>query len=261
MESPTNCSLNGGCLNGLTPQEVETPCGTPSAPQAASTVARPPPKPRRFPTVKFQDEEFDGMIKAINMENSIVSFTKQHDDTPLPSPQNLDYLDHSSSSKDSKETSTETVVPNEFAEKNEFAIDPKYLAPTPGPKLSASNMKTCMSELFDYTVLEDIEPPSGIFLLEMTRKDETKLNEFESLASQQQEDFEGSGFRPELDLVGMAAEQAELLANEDYGFDTISNDIIEELNEAEKSNEARNMFEIHQEEPEPELELEPEREL
>ena len=46
--------------------------------------------------------------------------------------------------------------------------------------------KGCMTGFFDSTILEDIEPPSGIFLLEMTRKDETKVNEFEAMAFEQQ---------------------------------------------------------------------------
>ena len=45
--------------------------------------------------------------------------------------------------------------------------------------------KACLTGFFDSTILEDIEPPSGIFLLEMTKKDETKVNEFESLAAEQ----------------------------------------------------------------------------
>ena len=66
----------------------------------------------------------------------------------------------------------------------QYTIDAKYLAPTPGPNRMED--KGCMTGFFDSTILEDIEPPSGIFLLEMTRKDETKVNEFEAMAFEQQ---------------------------------------------------------------------------
>ena len=52
--------------------------------------------------------------------NSTVSFTKNHEDTPLPSP-NLDAIDEPINSN---ETSTETVIP-------QFGIDAKYLVPSP----------------------------------------------------------------------------------------------------------------------------------
>lgn len=48
-------------------KEVETPMGTPSPPGAASTVARPPPRPRRFPLINFPDDEINGMIKSISI--------------------------------------------------------------------------------------------------------------------------------------------------------------------------------------------------
>ena len=37
------------------------------------------------------------------------------------------------------------------------------MAPTPGPNRMED--KGCMTGFFDSTILEDIEPPSGIFLL------------------------------------------------------------------------------------------------
>ena len=46
---------------------VETPVGTPSPPHAASTVARPPPKPRRLPHINFLQDEIDGIIKTDSM--------------------------------------------------------------------------------------------------------------------------------------------------------------------------------------------------
>ena len=45
----------------------------------------------------------------------------------------------------------------------QYTIDAKYLAPTPGPNRIED--KGCMTGFFDLTILEDIEPPSGIFLL------------------------------------------------------------------------------------------------
>ena len=54
-----------------------------------------------------------------------MSFTKNHDDTPLPSPN--DVIDEPINSN---ETSTETVIP-------QFAIDAKYLVPS--PNLNKSN--------------------------------------------------------------------------------------------------------------------------
>ena len=70
-----------------------------------------------------------------------------------------------------------------------FLIDPKYLAPTPGP-VRGIEEKGCLTGFFDSTILEDIEPPSGVFLLEMSRKDVTKVNEFEAMAAEQQQNFE-----------------------------------------------------------------------
>ena len=69
-------------------QNVFTPEGTPGPPGAASTVARPPPRPRRLPNVnlKLHDEDLEGItIRNFSLENASVSFTKHHD-TPYSSP-------------------------------------------------------------------------------------------------------------------------------------------------------------------------------
>ena len=70
-------------------QNVFTPEGTPGPPGAASTVARPPPRPRRLPNVnlKLHDEDnIEGItIRNFSLENASVSFTKHHD-TPYSSP-------------------------------------------------------------------------------------------------------------------------------------------------------------------------------
>ena len=69
-------------------QNVFTPEGTPGPPGAASTVARPPPRPRRLPTVnlKLHDEDLEEItIRNFSLENASVSFTKHHD-TPYSSP-------------------------------------------------------------------------------------------------------------------------------------------------------------------------------
>ena len=58
--------------------------------------------------------------------NSTVSFSKKHEDTPLPSPAH-DAIDEPINSN---ETSTETVIP-------QFGIDAKYIIPT--PNLNQSN--------------------------------------------------------------------------------------------------------------------------
>ena len=63
-------------ISGLeisTINRVETPVGTPSPPHAASTVARPPPKPRRLPLVNFGDfSDYDGMIKNLSLVRFLV---------------------------------------------------------------------------------------------------------------------------------------------------------------------------------------------
>ena len=157
-------------LDISTVNTVETPVGTPSPPNAASTVARPPPRPRRLPHINFLEDAVEGMIKNLSLDNGTVSFSRDHEDTPhpspalaaneVPSPENLP-------SPVSQDDSTETVVPA-------FGIDPVYLAPTPGPRQLPEHPNMGLSCFFDSTILEDIEPPSGIFLLEMTRKDEVK---------------------------------------------------------------------------------------
>ena len=181
---------------------VETPVGTPSPPNAASTVARPPPRPRRLPHINFLEDEVEGMIKNLSLDNGTVSFSKKHEDTPHPSPalandvqsrpgslnlqnQDLQSPQDLQSQQDlqsplSQDDSTETVVPA-------FGINPMYLAPTPGPRQLPEHPNMGLSCFFDSTILEDIEPPSGIFLLEMTRKDEVKEQEFASLAANQDE--------------------------------------------------------------------------
>ena len=55
----------------LSPKEVETPLGTPSPPIGASTVARPPPKPRRLPTINFidYDDSYEGGTKKLSLVN------------------------------------------------------------------------------------------------------------------------------------------------------------------------------------------------
>ena len=82
--------LSASGLDLHTIQEVETPTGTPSPPHAASTVARPPPRPRRHPHINFLlpegiPTEID-VIKNISLNNYSVSFTRKHSDTPHPSP-------------------------------------------------------------------------------------------------------------------------------------------------------------------------------
>jgi hypothetical protein len=47
--------------------EVFTPQGTPSPPGAASTVARPPPRPRRFPTINYLHDNLQGMMEHLSM--------------------------------------------------------------------------------------------------------------------------------------------------------------------------------------------------
>ena len=68
-----------------TRQDVFTPEGTPGPPHAASTVARPPPRPRRLPNVNLLNDDLEGMIKNLSLDNASVSFTK-HQDTPYSSP-------------------------------------------------------------------------------------------------------------------------------------------------------------------------------
>ena len=203
-----------------TRQDVKTPVGTPSPPNAASTVARPPPRPRRQPLINFLPTEMDdsgGMIKNLSLESSSVSFTRKHTDTPHPSPSE-------------KNSSVETVIPKDY-----FAIDPKYLAPTPGPVVQdVDDHKIYLSDLFD-TLLEDVEPPSGIFLLEMTQKDETKQHEFASLAAQQKLDSVHE------EMFEMAQEQM-LDSGDLEGFG--QENVFGMLNAAEKSNEERNRFNL-----------------
>ena len=47
-------------LDISTVNTVETPVGTPSPPNAASTVARPPPRPRRLPHINFLEDAVEG---------------------------------------------------------------------------------------------------------------------------------------------------------------------------------------------------------
>ena len=68
MTELSNQSASG--LNFSSPYLVETPCGTPSPPNAASTQARPPPKPRRLPNVNVNDflpKDLEGMINNISL--------------------------------------------------------------------------------------------------------------------------------------------------------------------------------------------------
>ena len=68
MTELNNLSASG--LNFSSPYQVETPCGTPSPPNAASTQARPPPKPRRFPNVNVNDflpRDLEGMINNLSL--------------------------------------------------------------------------------------------------------------------------------------------------------------------------------------------------
>ena len=71
-------------------QNVFTPEGTPGPPGAASTVARPPPRPRRLPNVnlKLHDEDIEEgiTIRNFSLENASVSFSTKHHDTPYSSP-------------------------------------------------------------------------------------------------------------------------------------------------------------------------------
>ena len=157
---------------------VETPVGTPSPPNAASTVARPPPRPRRLPHINFLEDEVECMVKNLS-----VSFTKKHEDTPHPSPVVNEVPSPELQSPISQDDSTETVVPA-------YGLHPKYLVPTPGGPRLAQEPNMGLSCFFDSTILEDIEPPSGIFLLEMTRKDDLKEQEFEILAQEQNVEFE-----------------------------------------------------------------------
>ena len=108
------------------------------------------------------------------------------------------------------------------------------MAPTPGHPIQDDN-KIVLSDLFD-TLLEDVEPPSGIFLLEMTQKDETKQQEFAELAAQQKFDTVHE------EMFEMAQEQ--MLGSEDLeGFDG-QKDVFGMLNAAEQSNEERNRFNL-----------------
>ena len=128
-----------------------------------------------------------------------MSFSRKHEDTPHPSPATNEDLKSPTEelhSPISQNDSTETVIPAQAVQ----GIHPKYLIPTPGPKLPMEE-KNCLTCLFDSTILEDIEPPSGIFLLEMTRKDDLKEQEFENLATEQKELAELEEFEAlELDL-------------------------------------------------------------
>ena len=71
-------------FNSLVRQNVITPEGTPGPPGAASTVARPPPKPRRLPNINIVNhDEFDGLISIENGGKVVFS---RHQDTPYSSP-------------------------------------------------------------------------------------------------------------------------------------------------------------------------------
>ena len=67
--SGMNNSASG--LDFSSPHLVETPCGTPSPPNLASTQARPPPKPRRLPNVNFLANDFEGMINNLSLVRDI----------------------------------------------------------------------------------------------------------------------------------------------------------------------------------------------
>ena len=71
-------------FNSLVRQNVITPEGTPGPPGAASTVARPPPKPRRLPNINIVNhDDFDGLISIGNGGQVVFS---RHQDTPYSSP-------------------------------------------------------------------------------------------------------------------------------------------------------------------------------
>ena len=174
--------------------------------------------------------------------------------------------DAQSEAFDSKETSAETVIPT--------GIDPKYLQPTPCPKYVPTADQPCLTAFYDSTFLEDVEPPSGIFLLEMTnlemtKIDETKVFEFQTLAAEQNDiDFEpenidldeeeksfknplengsyvdfGEGIK--LDMIEMAKEQAvDLWAQEQFSFQCSQNNPKDLFEQAEKSNEEKNKFDL-----------------
>ena len=59
----------------------------------------------------------------------------------------------------SKDDSIETVIPKEKG------INPRYLAPTPNHLKPVHEMKGCLSCFLDSTIIEEEEPPSGIFAL------------------------------------------------------------------------------------------------
>ena len=55
---------------------VETPEGTPSPPTLASTVARPPPKPRRLPNINLisDDVSLDNGVKNLSLVRTLDYF-------------------------------------------------------------------------------------------------------------------------------------------------------------------------------------------
>ena len=116
-----------------------------------------------------------------------------------------------------------------------FAIDPKYLAPTPKPVQEDKCNQPYLSGLFD-TLLEDVEPPSGIFLLEMTQKSDAKELEFASLAAQQTLDSVHE------EMFEMAQEQK--IDSVDLNGFGEGDDILGMLDAAEKSFEERNLFNL-----------------
>ena len=154
-----------------------------------------------------------------------MSFSRKHEDTPHPSPATNEELkspnEELHSPISSQNDSTETVIPAQAVQ----GINPVYLMPTPAPKMPMQP-KDCLSCFFDSTILEDIEPPSGIFLLEMTRKDDLKEQEFENLASEQKELVELEEFEAlELDLDQEEASFQSGFTSVSYqGFDEIQDD-------------------------------------
>ena len=139
-----------------------------------------------------------------------------------------------------KDDSAETVIPKIAG------INPKLLAPTPSHLREPIKPNNCLTCLLDSTIIEEVEPPSGIFALpdddskaeshckNVEELTQNNIENFQDLASAQSAEFSGHyqpfGDEIDQDFAEMAKEQgfdfheAFEPANDDFEAELISDE-------------------------------------
>ena len=145
-----------------------------------------------------------------------------------------------------KDDSVETVIPKEKA------INPKYLVPTPNHLKPVEEMKRCLTCFLDSTIIEEVEPPSGIFTLDMTdhcqnvkELSQNNYQELQEFAKAQSLEFSGQyqAFDNDIndDFAAMAMEQGGI---EFEGFGAPNDNFEAQLQNDEKELEDEQRFVI-----------------